>query len=52
MEWRKLEIKTGIISLPDVSVNGIRHVEQLDAESAFDMICESLSNAPDSCNQS
>jgi len=25
MEWRRIEVRTGIISFPDLSVNGIRH---------------------------
>lgn len=52
MEWRRLETKTGIISLPDIAVNSYRHVENLDAESAFDMICSSLKNQPSGCNES
>ena len=39
MEWRRVEVKTGIISLPDLSVNGFRHVQELNAENAFSMIC-------------
>lgn len=50
MEWRRLEIRTGIISLPDLSVNGIRHVEQLNAENAFNMVCESLLDQPEACD--
>jgi hypothetical protein len=41
-EWRRVETKTGIISRPDLAVNGFRHVEMLSAESAFWMVCESL----------
>ena len=51
MEWRRLEVKTGIISMPDISVNGIRHVEQLNAENAFNMVCESLVDQPQACKE-
>lgn len=37
--------------MPDISVNGIRHVEQLNAENAFNMVCESLVDQPQACKE-
>lgn len=49
MEWRRLEIKTGIISFPDVSVNGMKHAELLTAESTYEKICSTLFEGTQGC---
>lgn len=45
--WRTKEAKAGMYIVPGVTVNGIKHMENLTPESVFEMICTSLQYPPD-----
>ena len=49
-EWKRQEIASGVNSFPDVTVNGIKHMENLTPYSVFEMICNSLTEPPSECD--